>query len=106
MASQRDALIAEKEAIETEYKHNLTESRSLKMQGASADKHAVAEVETKLKNANKHLNMLAKQISKLDLKISYLSSEQHLFDITQSIIEKSRSDNYDKTVEANKENKD
>lgn len=106
LASQRDTLIAEKEAIETEYKHNLAESRSLKMQGASADKHAVAEVETKLKNANKHLNMLAKQISKLDLKISYLSSEQHLFDITQSIIEKSRSDNYDKTVEANKENKD
>lgn len=104
--SQRDALISEKEAIETQYKHDLAESRSLKMQGASADKHAVAEVETKLKNANKQLNMLAKQISKLDLKISYLSSEQHLFDITQSIIEKSRSDNYDKTVEANKENKD
>lgn len=102
----REALIREKEAIEQEYKHNLAESRSLKMQGASADKRMLADVESKLKNANKQLNVLAKQISKLDLKISYLSSEQHIFDITQSIIEKSNAENYEKTEEANIENKD
>ncbi|MFQ6773216.1 MAG: hypothetical protein ACLRFG_01920 [Clostridia bacterium] len=104
--AERDMVIAEKERIETEYKAKLTESRSLKMQGASADKKEIASVNATLKSYNHQLGGIAKQLSRLDMKISLVSSEQYLYDITQTLVAKNKERLAEETEKANQENND
>ena len=86
------SLVTEKEGVEAQYKEAISQSRSLNMSKNAEDKKELSSVNAKIKSYNHHLSSLAKNIARVENKINVVSSEQYLFDITQHLIAKNKSE--------------